>query len=47
MTPSTFPHEELRQIVHEVATLLQSRKETISVAETVRPPQSHYSGPSQ
>jgi hypothetical protein len=32
---SSFPPDELRQIVKEVATLLKERKETISVAETV------------
>ncbi|KAF2445549.1 competence/damage-inducible protein-like protein cinA [Karstenula rhodostoma CBS 690.94] len=31
---STFPPPELREIVQEVASLLQERKETISVAET-------------
>ncbi|PVH94395.1 competence/damage-inducible protein-like protein cinA [Periconia macrospinosa] len=31
---STFPPEELRQIVQEVAALLKERNETISVAET-------------
>jgi len=31
---SSFPPEELKQIVHEVATLLKERAETISVAET-------------
>lgn len=44
MSPPIFPPEELQQIVQEVATLLKERKETISVAETVRPPsptQSH------
>ena len=41
MAPPSFPPEELRQIVQEVATLLKERKETISVAETVsRLPQS-------
>ncbi|KAF1942438.1 hypothetical protein EJ02DRAFT_345444 [Clathrospora elynae] len=34
MSPPSFPPEELRQIVQEVATLLKERKETISVAET-------------
>ncbi|KAF1848268.1 competence/damage-inducible protein-like protein cinA [Cucurbitaria berberidis CBS 394.84] len=34
MSSSSFPPEELRQIVQEVATLLKERKETISVAET-------------
>ncbi|OAL45008.1 hypothetical protein IQ07DRAFT_615320 [Pyrenochaeta sp. DS3sAY3a] len=34
MSTSSFPPTELRQIVHEVATLLKSRNETISVAET-------------
>ena len=38
MSPPIFPPEELQQIVQEVATLLKERKETISVAETVRPP---------
>jgi nicotinamide mononucleotide (NMN) deamidase PncC len=33
---SSFPPEELREIVKEVASLLKERKETISVAETVR-----------
>jgi hypothetical protein len=37
MSPPVFPPEELRQIVQQVATLLKERKETISVAETVRP----------
>jgi hypothetical protein len=35
MSSSSFPPEELKQIVQEVATLLKERKETISVAETV------------
>jgi nicotinamide mononucleotide (NMN) deamidase PncC len=35
MSTSTFPPEELKAIVQEVATLLQQRNETISVAETV------------
>jgi hypothetical protein len=35
---SSFPPEELREIVKEVASLLKERKETISVAETVRVP---------
>jgi len=34
MSSAGFPPEELRQIVHEIATLLKERKETISVAET-------------
>lgn len=37
MSTSSFPPQELREIVKEVATLLKDRKETISVAETVRP----------
>jgi hypothetical protein len=37
MAPPSFPPEDLRQIVQEVATLLKERKETISVAETVSP----------
>jgi hypothetical protein len=36
MSPPIFPPEELRQIVQEVATLLKERKETVSVAETVK-----------
>jgi hypothetical protein len=36
MSPPVFPPGELRQIVQEVATLLKERKETISVAETVK-----------
>jgi len=35
MSSSTFPPEELKAIVQEVATLLKERNETISVAETV------------
>lgn len=35
MPSSTFPPEELKTIVQEVATLLRERSETISVAETV------------
>jgi nicotinamide mononucleotide (NMN) deamidase PncC len=35
MSSSSFPPDELKQIVQEVATLLKERKETISVAETV------------
>jgi hypothetical protein len=35
MSSTTFPPEELRSIVQEVATLLKERSETISVAETV------------
>ena len=38
MPPPSFPPEELRLIVQEVATLLKERKETISVAETVGVP---------
>jgi hypothetical protein len=38
MSSSTFPPEELKAIVQEVATFLQERKETISVAETVHHP---------
>ncbi|KAJ4375241.1 hypothetical protein N0V83_002327 [Neocucurbitaria cava] len=34
MSSSSFPPEELRQIVQELAALLKERKETISVAET-------------
>ncbi|KAG9206445.1 hypothetical protein G6514_003276 [Epicoccum nigrum] len=34
MSTSSFPPQELRSIVKEVATLLKDRKETISVAET-------------
>ncbi|KAH7363740.1 competence/damage-inducible protein-like protein cinA [Pyrenochaeta sp. MPI-SDFR-AT-0127] len=34
MPLSSFPPEELRQIIQEVATLLKERKETTSVAET-------------
>ncbi|EDU44711.1 CinA protein competence- and mitomycin-induced [Pyrenophora tritici-repentis] len=34
MAPPSFPPEELRHIVQEVATLLKERKETVSVAET-------------
>ncbi|KAL6707815.1 hypothetical protein ACN47E_003715 [Coniothyrium glycines] len=34
MSSTGFPPQELRQIVHEVASLLKERKETISVAET-------------
>ncbi|KAF2631731.1 hypothetical protein BU25DRAFT_385300 [Macroventuria anomochaeta] len=34
MSTSSFPPQELREIVKEVATLLKDRKETISVAET-------------
>jgi hypothetical protein len=34
MSSSTFPPEELKVIVQEVATLLKERNETISVAET-------------
>ncbi|KAF2819541.1 competence/damage-inducible protein-like protein cinA [Ophiobolus disseminans] len=34
MSSSSFPPEELKQIVQEVATLLRERNETISVAET-------------
>lgn len=33
---SSFPPPELREIATEVASLLKARKETISVAETVR-----------
>lgn len=33
----SFPPEELRQIVHDVAAILKERNETISVAETVLP----------
>jgi nicotinamide mononucleotide (NMN) deamidase PncC len=40
MAPPSFPPEELRQIVQEVATILKERKETISVAETVLLPSS-------
>lgn len=36
MSTSSFPPGELKEIVKEVATLLKERKETISVAETVR-----------
>jgi hypothetical protein len=36
MSTSNFPPDELRKVVEEVATLLKERKETISVAETVR-----------
>lgn len=36
MSSPVFPPEELRQIVQEVATLLKERKETISIAETVK-----------
>jgi hypothetical protein len=36
MSSSTFPPEELKAIMQEVATLLKERQETISVAETVR-----------
>jgi hypothetical protein len=32
-----FPPESVRAIVGEVAALLKERKETVSVAETVRP----------
>jgi hypothetical protein len=35
MSSSSFPPEELKAIVQEVATLLKERNETISVAETV------------
>jgi nicotinamide mononucleotide (NMN) deamidase PncC len=35
MAPPSFPPDDLRQIVQEVATLLKERKETVSVAETV------------
>lgn len=34
---SAFPPASLRPILKEVAELLKQRKETISVAETVRP----------
>jgi hypothetical protein len=34
---SVFPPPQVRAIVNEVATLLKERKETVSVAETVRP----------
>jgi hypothetical protein len=37
MLSSTFPPEELKAIVQEVATLLKERNETISVAETAGP----------
>jgi hypothetical protein len=32
-----FPPLQVRAIVNEVAALLKERKETVSVAETVRP----------
>ena len=32
-----FPPRQVRAIVSEVAALLKERKETVSVAETVRP----------
>ena len=32
-----FPPQQVRTIVSEVAALLKERKETVSVAETVRP----------
>jgi hypothetical protein len=36
MASSEFPPESIRAIVTEVANLLKERKETITVAETVR-----------
>lgn len=36
MASPDFPPTELREIVNEVASLLKDRKETLSVAETVR-----------
>jgi hypothetical protein len=32
---SSFPPQEVRGLVQEIATLLRERKETVSVAETV------------
>ena len=36
MAASDFPPKAVREIVQDVASLLKERKETVSVAETVR-----------
>jgi hypothetical protein len=36
MAASEFPPKAVRAIVQDVASLLKERKETVSVAETVR-----------
>jgi hypothetical protein len=36
MASSQFPPDPVREVVAEVASLLKERKESISVAETVR-----------
>jgi hypothetical protein len=36
MATSEFPPKAVRAIVQDVASLLKERKETVSVAETVR-----------